>query len=92
MTDAAAAEAAERVLAAARQGASPNDILQIPQDASVSAAKTSFKHLAKLLHPDKQALRNERAEEAFVHARRAPQTSAVVVLTVTTRGKASRTP
>ena len=78
MTDAAAAEAAERVLAAAQQGARPHDILQIPHDASVSAAKTSFKHLAKLLHPDKQAFRNEQAEEAFVHARCAPQRVASV--------------
>ncbi len=90
MTDAAAADAAERVLAAAQQGASPHDILQIPHDASVSAAKTSFKHLAKLLHPDKQAFRNEQAEEAFVHARRAPQ-RVPNVLTITTPANAVRT-
>ena len=72
MADAAGADAAERVLAIAQQGASPYDILQIPHDASVSAAKTSFKQLAKLLHPDKQTLRNQRAEEAFMHARHAP--------------------
>ena len=71
MADATAAEAADRVLAAAQQGASPRGILQVPQDAGASAAKAAFKHLAKLLHPDKHASKNERAEQAFVHARRA---------------------
>ena len=69
MVDPAADDAAKQVLTAVQQGGSPRRILQLPKDTDLSAARAAFKHLAKLLHPDKAGQSNKQAEEAFVHVR-----------------------